>query len=163
VNFTYKYLYNAVEILEHAVKSYDKGLTALLPLQRKSCCGFLSPLKIYSPRPYLNQQTLGRVAITITTTPPRASNVPFCKRNIHLGVAQLFGPTSYRRIFLVNDMGSIGLDSVTHGILFLTPEILCLRRMGRLPWFYLIEFRCDFAYQCIWNILLESEAQIICI
>jgi hypothetical protein len=29
----------------HAIKSYDMGL-ALLPLQRKVCCGFLSPLKI---------------------------------------------------------------------------------------------------------------------
>jgi len=31
----------------HAVKSYDMGPTALLPLRRKVCCGFLSPLKIH--------------------------------------------------------------------------------------------------------------------
>jgi hypothetical protein len=30
----------------YAVKSYDKGPPALLPLRRKVCCGFVSPLKI---------------------------------------------------------------------------------------------------------------------
>jgi hypothetical protein len=34
------------------------GLTALLPLRRKLCYGFLSPLKIYRPRPGLNPRTL---------------------------------------------------------------------------------------------------------
>jgi hypothetical protein len=33
--------------LLHAVKSYDMGPTALLPVRRKVCCGFLSPLKIH--------------------------------------------------------------------------------------------------------------------
>jgi hypothetical protein len=36
----------------NAVKSYDMGPTALLPIRRKACCGFLSP------RPYLNPRTL---------------------------------------------------------------------------------------------------------
>jgi hypothetical protein len=30
-------------ILLHAVKSYDMGPAALLPIQTKACCGFLSP------------------------------------------------------------------------------------------------------------------------
>jgi len=29
----------------HSVKSCDMGPTALLPLRRKACCGFVSPLK----------------------------------------------------------------------------------------------------------------------
>jgi hypothetical protein len=33
--------------LLHAVKSYDMGPPALLPIRRKVCCGFLSPLKIH--------------------------------------------------------------------------------------------------------------------
>jgi hypothetical protein len=41
------------------------GPTALLPLWRKSCYGFLSPLKIHCPRPGLNPQTLGAVASTL--------------------------------------------------------------------------------------------------
>jgi hypothetical protein len=32
--------------LQHAVKSYDMGPPALLPLRRKVCCGILLPLKI---------------------------------------------------------------------------------------------------------------------
>jgi hypothetical protein len=31
----------------HVAKSYDMGLTALLPLRRKVCCGLLLPLKIH--------------------------------------------------------------------------------------------------------------------
>jgi hypothetical protein len=34
------------------------GPTALLPLRRKSCYWFLSPLKIHSPRPSLNPRNL---------------------------------------------------------------------------------------------------------
>jgi hypothetical protein len=44
------------------------GPTALLPLRRKWCYGFLSPLKIHRPRPGLNPRTLGPVA---STRPPR--------------------------------------------------------------------------------------------
>jgi hypothetical protein len=51
----------------HATKSYDAGLPALLPLRRKACCGFLSPLKNPSPRPGLNPQ----MASMLTFTPPR--------------------------------------------------------------------------------------------
>jgi hypothetical protein len=31
---------------DFTVRSYDMGLPALLPVRRKVCCGFLSPLKI---------------------------------------------------------------------------------------------------------------------
>jgi hypothetical protein len=41
------------------------GPTALLPLRRKSCYGFLSPLRIYRPRTGLNPRTLGPVASTL--------------------------------------------------------------------------------------------------
>jgi hypothetical protein len=33
-------------VLYHAIKSYGVEQTALLPIRRKSCCGFLTPLKI---------------------------------------------------------------------------------------------------------------------
>ena len=36
---------------------YDMGLTALLPLRRKACWGFFSPLKIGRLRPGLNPRT----------------------------------------------------------------------------------------------------------
>jgi hypothetical protein len=29
----------------HSARSYDMGHPALLPIRRKACCGFLSPLK----------------------------------------------------------------------------------------------------------------------
>jgi hypothetical protein len=48
------------------------GPTSLLPLRRKSCYGFLSPLKIHRPRPGLNPRTLAPVVSTLTTRPPRA-------------------------------------------------------------------------------------------
>jgi hypothetical protein len=54
-----------------AVKRYNMGTPALLPVRRKVCCGFLSPLKNPSPRPGLNPRPLGPVASTLTTTPPR--------------------------------------------------------------------------------------------
>jgi hypothetical protein len=43
-------------------KVLQHGLTALLPLRRKACCGFLSPLKIHRPWSGLNPRTLGPVA-----------------------------------------------------------------------------------------------------
>jgi hypothetical protein len=48
------------------------GPTALLPLRRKACYGFYH-LKIHRPRPGLNPRTLGPVASTLTTRPPRAT------------------------------------------------------------------------------------------
>jgi hypothetical protein len=58
---------HARKVLLHAVH------TALLPLRRKLCYGFLSPLNIHRPRPGLNPRTLGPVASTLTTSPPRAT------------------------------------------------------------------------------------------
>jgi hypothetical protein len=46
---------------------------ALLPLQRKSCYGFLLPLKIHHPWVGLNPQTLGPIASTITIRPLRVT------------------------------------------------------------------------------------------
>jgi hypothetical protein len=60
----------------HTVKFY-MGPTALLPLRRKWCHGFLSLLEIYRPRSGLNQRTLGPKASTLTTTPPRTSQKYF--------------------------------------------------------------------------------------
>jgi hypothetical protein len=47
---------------------------ALLPLQRKLCCRFLSPLKIHHPRLGLNPWTLGPVASTVTIAPLRMTD-----------------------------------------------------------------------------------------
>jgi hypothetical protein len=54
-------------------KSFDMGPTALLPLRRKVCCGFLSHWKISRPRPGLNQRILGPMACALANTPPRTS------------------------------------------------------------------------------------------
>jgi hypothetical protein len=43
-------------VLLQAAKCNDMGPTALLSLRRKSCCGSLSPLKIYRPRQNLNRK-----------------------------------------------------------------------------------------------------------
>jgi hypothetical protein len=40
---------------------------------RKRCSGFLSPLKIHRPGSGSNPRTLGPVASTLTTSPPRAT------------------------------------------------------------------------------------------
>jgi hypothetical protein len=50
-----------------------KGPTVLLPLRRKWKSGFLSPLKIHRPRSGSNPRTLGPVASTLTTSPPRTT------------------------------------------------------------------------------------------
>jgi hypothetical protein len=47
------------------------GPMALLPPGRKACYGFSSPLKIHYPWLSLNLQTLGPMASTLTTRPPR--------------------------------------------------------------------------------------------
>jgi hypothetical protein len=40
-------IWNTVRDFEHAVKSYDMGPSALVPVRRKVSCGFLSTLKIH--------------------------------------------------------------------------------------------------------------------
>jgi hypothetical protein len=62
-------------ILQHSVKFYDMGPTAILPLWRKACCGFLSPLKINLPQPGLNSRTISPMASTLTITPPRTTRI----------------------------------------------------------------------------------------
>jgi hypothetical protein len=47
------------------------GPTALFPLRRKACCGFLSAFEILRPRPAYNPQTLGLMVSTLTTRPLR--------------------------------------------------------------------------------------------
>jgi hypothetical protein len=51
--------------------------TALLPLPlpRKWCCRFISPLKINRPRPSLNPRILGPMASMLTTKPSKATRL----------------------------------------------------------------------------------------
>jgi hypothetical protein len=56
-------------------KTLRYGPTALFPLRRKSCFGFLSPLKICYPHPGLNPRSLVPVDSTITTRPPRTTDM----------------------------------------------------------------------------------------
>jgi hypothetical protein len=66
-----KYFWSYLQVIfsQHAVKSYDIKLPALLPVRRKSCCRFVSPKP--SPRPGLNPLNLGLMVSTLTITPPR--------------------------------------------------------------------------------------------
>jgi hypothetical protein len=57
--------------LLHAVKSYDMGPPALLPIREEGGLRIFSPLKIHRLGLVLNPQPLGLVASTLTTTPPR--------------------------------------------------------------------------------------------
>jgi hypothetical protein len=57
-------------VLLHAIKSYDMGPSHFRS-ERKVCCGFLSSLKNPSLWPGSNPQSLGPVASTLTSTPPR--------------------------------------------------------------------------------------------
>jgi hypothetical protein len=43
----YAVIFDMSTDLLNAVKSYDMGPPALLPIRRKVSCGFLSPLKIH--------------------------------------------------------------------------------------------------------------------
>jgi hypothetical protein len=49
----------------YVVKSYNMGPTALLPLWRKVCSGFLPPLKIQRPRSGLKPRNLDPIASTL--------------------------------------------------------------------------------------------------
>jgi hypothetical protein len=68
-------------------KTYDMRLTASL-LRRKSCCGFLSLLKINHLCSVLNPRTLRPVASTITITPPRTSR---CGTNLQESLTACHG------------------------------------------------------------------------
>jgi hypothetical protein len=65
LNFAYEVALSCSVGFFYAVKSYDMGPTALLPFRRKSCFGFLLPLKIHRPWPGLNPRILGPMAITL--------------------------------------------------------------------------------------------------
>jgi hypothetical protein len=58
-------------VLLHAVKSYYMRPPALLPIRKEVVLRIFIALKNPSPRPGSNSQTLGPVASTLTTTPPR--------------------------------------------------------------------------------------------
>jgi hypothetical protein len=76
------------------VRFYDMGPTALLPLRRKWCSGFLSPLKIHRPRSGSNPRTLGPVASTLITSPPRATMISYYMRlNLSGNPVQILGLT----------------------------------------------------------------------
>jgi hypothetical protein len=63
-------IFLASDIL-HAVKPYNMGPLALLPIQSMVCLRTFIAHKNPSPRLGLNLRPLGPVASTLTTTPPR--------------------------------------------------------------------------------------------
>jgi hypothetical protein len=66
-------------VLWHTVKCYDMRSTALRPLPRKACSGFLSSLKFHHVWPGLNPRTLGRMTNTLTTRPQWTTVTSFCR------------------------------------------------------------------------------------
>jgi hypothetical protein len=64
--------------------------TALLSLRRKSCYGFLSPFKVHHPRHGLNPRTLGRMASTVSTRPPRTTRL-YSKNDTNILYVVLWG------------------------------------------------------------------------
>jgi hypothetical protein len=65
------------KVLLHAV-NLRHGTYGFTSLRRKQCSGFLSPLKIHRPRSGSNPRTLGPVASTLTTSPPRSTQLLKC-------------------------------------------------------------------------------------
>jgi hypothetical protein len=61
-------------ILLQAIKSYDMGTLALLPVRR-----IFIAIKNTMPQPGLTPHPLGPVASTLTTTPPRTNILFKCK------------------------------------------------------------------------------------
>jgi hypothetical protein len=59
-----------VRFLVHAVKSYDMGLPAFIPIRKESVLQIFIALKNPLPWPGSNPQSLGPVASTLSTTPP---------------------------------------------------------------------------------------------
>jgi hypothetical protein len=55
--------------LPYSLTTWD--LRLYFPIEGRRASDFLSPLKVSSPCPGLNPQTLSPVASTVTTTPPR--------------------------------------------------------------------------------------------
>jgi hypothetical protein len=70
-----KYLFYTSNGSLRAVKPYDMGPPALLPLWRKVCYGFLSPLKIHRPRPGLDPRILGPITNNLSTYFPEHTSI----------------------------------------------------------------------------------------
>jgi hypothetical protein len=62
-----KYLFHTSNGSLTCRKILRHGADGFIPLRRKACCGFLSPLKMHRRRPSLNPRTLGPMASTLTT------------------------------------------------------------------------------------------------
>jgi hypothetical protein len=58
-------------VLLHAVKSYDMGPSALIPIREEGVLRIFLAFKNPSPWPRSNPQPLGPVASTLITRPPR--------------------------------------------------------------------------------------------
>jgi hypothetical protein len=71
VNFAYKHLFHAVGIFK--LKTWGGGDGFTSP-PKEIVPRFLSPLKIYRPRPGLNPRTFGPIASTVTTRSSRVTN-----------------------------------------------------------------------------------------
>jgi hypothetical protein len=68
------YLFNnALKVFLICRKILRHGANGSSSLRRKTCCGFLWPIKIHSPRQSLFPLSLGTMASTLTTRPPRTS------------------------------------------------------------------------------------------
>jgi hypothetical protein len=98
-NFAYHYLRYYKGSLR-CRKSYDVGPQALLPIRRKVCGRFLSPLKIrYLGRVWtVNPRHLGQVASTLTTTPPRRHIFTYVKTYLfHFFIVFFTSASDHRR------------------------------------------------------------------
>jgi hypothetical protein len=70
-NLAYPFPWDYKEVLIHAVKSYDMGPSRFTSHPKGRCAADFNVLKNPSTWPCLNPQSLGPVASTLTTTPPR--------------------------------------------------------------------------------------------
>jgi hypothetical protein len=68
-----KYLFHSWKGSLTCCKILRHGADGFTPLRSKSCCGFLSTLKIHLSPLGVNQQTLGPIASTLTTVPQRTT------------------------------------------------------------------------------------------
>jgi hypothetical protein len=77
----YNFVYSSLWVFKSSFTSRKVLRHGTFPLyfpsERKVCCGFLSPLKFHRLGCVLNPHTLGAVASTLTTTPPRRPQGPF--------------------------------------------------------------------------------------
>jgi hypothetical protein len=73
VNFSYELSLSHLKRSLTCRKIFRPGTDGVIPFRRKTCCGFVSPLKTHLPRPGLNPRTLGPMASRITITQPRTT------------------------------------------------------------------------------------------